>query len=301
MNTSVDRYLRKPIVIGNIEVGREPNSLALAVQGSVACVCNTEDSTLSLIDTIALRVSAVMRLPIQPLAVVIDPSGTRAYVSGMGKPLVVVVDIATHNIIGEIAASEGYALALNAKGDRVYINDNRQVCVVDPLAGKPLGCFDTGSLTSAAVLSRDGRLFFCDYLHHELKAMNTASGEIATVLSLPEPFEELALDPEGHFGYVPYRTPAGVVAKIDLSSYDVVDLLPVPALPHGFILSPDGRLACCCSAAERSVSFIDTGTWQVVSRFKAGQYLQSPVFSADGRRVYLCDSSGNAVWVIALG
>ncbi|WPX16479.1 hypothetical protein RHM58_20950 [Pseudomonas sp. 10S4] len=60
-------------------------------------------------------------------------------------------------------------------------------------------------------------------------------------------------------------------------------------------------MACCCSTGERSISLIDTDSWQVVSRFHAGQYPQSPVFSADGKRLYLCDSSGNAVWVIALG
>ncbi|WP_213936603.1 hypothetical protein [Pseudomonas sp. dw_612] len=301
MNTSVGKYLRKPIVIGIVEVGREPNCMALAVHSSIACVCNTDDGTLSLLDTLALRVISVIALPIQPLAIVIDPTDTRAYVTGQGKPLVVVVDIPSRQIIGEIAASEGHAMALNAEGDRVYINANRQFCVIDPLAGERLACIDTGSLTSAAVLGHDGRLFFCDYLHHELKAMNTVSGEIATVLSLPEPFEEFALSPAGDFGYVPYRTTEGVVAKIDLSSYAMADLLPIPALPHGFTLSPNGGLACCCSAAERSVSIIDTGTWQVVSRFKAGRYPQSPVFSADGRRLYLCDSSGDAVWVIALG
>ncbi|MFJ7792461.1 YncE family protein [Pseudomonas sp. NPDC096950] len=301
MNTSVGKHLRKPIVIGIIAVGREPNSLALAVHGSIACVCNTEDSTLSLIDTIALRVSAVIPLPIQPLAIVIDPTGTRAYVSGLGKPLLVVVDVQAHTIIGEIAASEGHAMAIDAECDRIYINTNNQVCVVDTLAAKQLDRFDTGSLTSAAALGHDGRLFLCDYLHHELKVMNTATGVITTVLSMPEPFEEFVLGPAGDVGYVPYRTTAGVVAKIDLSNYDVVDLLPVPALPHGFTLSPDGGLVCCCSAADRSVSIIDTETWQVISRFKAGQYPQSPVFGADGRRLYLCDASGNAVWVIALG
>ena len=301
MNTFVGKYLHKPLIIGIIEVGREPNCLALAVHGSVACVCNTRDSTLSLIDTDAIRVSAVIALPIRPLAVVIDSTGTRAYVTGLGKPLVVVVDIPTRTIIDEIAASEGHALTLNAEGDRGYINSNRQMCVVDTSGAKQLERIDTGSLTSAAVLGHDGRLFFCDYPHHELKAMNTANGEIATVLSLPEPFEELALDPAGDFGYVPYRTTEGVVAKIDLASFDVVDLLPLPALPHGFTLSADGGLACCCSAAERNVSIIDTETWQVISRFKAGQYPQGPVFSVDGRRLYICDSCGDAVWVIALG
>lgn len=299
------KLLNKPIVIGVIEVGHEPNSLALAVQDSVACVCNTQDSTLSLIDTAAIRVSAVIALPIQPLAVALDRTGTRAYVTGLGKPLVVVVDIPTRKIVGEIPASEGYAIAVDAEGERVYINANSrshgQICVIDTVTDRLLDRIDTGPFISATVLGHDARLFVCDYLHHELKVMNTETGNITTVLSLPDPFEEFALDRTGGYGYVPYRTTEGIIAKIDLSNYDVVDLLPAPALPHGLILSPDGGMACCCSTGERSISLIDTDSWQVVSRFHAGQYPQSPVFSADGKRLYLCDSSGNAVWVIALG
>ncbi|RON53868.1 YncE family protein [Pseudomonas frederiksbergensis] len=301
---TVGKGLRTPVVIAVIKVGREPTCLALAGQGSVACVCNTEDSTLTLIDTTAYRVSTVISLPIRPLAVVIDPTGTRAYVAGLGKPLVVVIDVPAGKVIGTIASSEAHAMAASADGERIYINANSptngQIGVIDTLSARLLETIDAGPFTSAAVLSEDGRLFHCDYLHHELKVMNTATGEVSTVLALPEPFEEVALSPEGNFGYVPYRTAAGIVVKIDLTSYDVLDWLPVPALPHGFTLSPDGTLACCCSAAERNISIIDTGTWQVVSRFQAGEYPQAPVFSADGKRLYSCDSSGDAVWVVAL-
>ncbi|MGF6125010.1 DNA-binding beta-propeller fold protein YncE [Pseudomonas frederiksbergensis] len=301
---TVGKGLRTPVVIAVVEVGREPACLALAAQGSVACVCNTEDSTLTLIDTTAHRVSAVISLPIRPLAVVIDPKGSRAYAAGLGKPLVVVIDIPARKVIGTITASEGQAMAISAGGERIFINANSptngQIGVIDTASARLLDTIDAGPFTSAAVLSEDGRLFHCDYLHHELKVMDTLTAEVSTVLSLPEPFEEMALSPEGDFGYAPYRTTAGIVVKIELSSYDVVDWLPVPALPHGFTLSPDGGLACCCSAAERSVSIIDTGTWQVVSRFQAGEYPQAPVFSADGKRLYICDSSGDAVWVVAL-
>jgi DNA-binding beta-propeller fold protein YncE len=301
---TVGKHRRKSTVLGVIEVGGEPNSLALAPLGSEAWVCNTQDCTLSVIDTEALRVSAVLPLPIRPQAIAFDPTGTRAYVTGLGKPLVVVVDVPARRIFGQIAASEGHAIAIDAEGERVYINANShargQICVIDAVAGRLLERIDTGPFASAAVLGPDRRLFFCDYLHHELKTMDTATGEITTVLSLPEPFEEFAISPAGDFGYAPYRTADRVVAKIALSSYALVDLLPAPPLPHGFTFSPVGGLACCCSAAVRSVSIIDTRTWQVVSQFQAGEYPQSPVFSADAKRLYLCDSTGNAVWVMAL-
>lgn len=298
------KFLRKPLVIGVVEVGREPNSLALAANDCLALVCNTEDRTLSLIDTDAMCVIAVIALPIRPLAIVVDARRNRAYVGGLGQSKVIVVDISARKIVGEIAASEGHAMTIDTRSQRLYVHANSagngQLCIIDTASDRLLKRFITGPFASAAVLSRDGRLFICDYLRHALNVLDSVTGEITTVLSLPDPFEEFALSPAGDFGYAPYRTDERIVAKIDLASYDVVDLLPVPPLPHGLTFSPNGALACCCSAAERNVTIIDTATWQVVSRFQAGLYPQSPVFSADGTRLYLCDSFGNAVWVVAL-
>lgn len=295
---------RKAVVIAVIEVGCEPNSLALSDRDSTVWVCNALDSTLSVIDTTAHQVVAVIRLPIQPLAMVIDRSGRRGYVTGLGKPLLMVIDIAARRVIGRIISGEGHALAINAEGTRVYVNANSpakcRICVIDTASASMIDSIETGSFTSAAVLAAHGRLFYCDYIHHALKVLDTDTGEITTALSLPAPLEEIAIVAAQDVGYLPYRTSDGIVAKIDLTSYDVVDLLPAPALPHGLIINPNGDLACCCSASERRLTIIDTATWQVVSRFQAGEYPQGPAFSADGSRLYVCDASGDTVWVVAL-
>lgn len=291
-------------VIEVITVGREPGAIALHPKLPVAYVCNTEGRSLSIIDLHLHRVSAVIPLPIRPMAIVIENSGVTAYITGLDQPLILAIDTRRQRIRQTISAAQGHSLVLSADGARLFVHSNSHVNghihEIDTANAKVVACVDTGPFTSGAALSADGRLYYCDYIHHELRFLNTRNTETQSVLTLPNSFEEVTLSPDNQLAYVPYRNADSSTAVIDLGVGKLIDLIPTAQLPHGFVVSADGRLACCCSAGERTVSIIDTVSRRSIHTFTAGEYPQSPVFSRDRQKLYVCDSSADAIWVFAL-
>jgi YVTN family beta-propeller protein len=83
-----------PVVLDEIKVGKEPNSVAIHPDDSRAYVANSISGTVSIVDLQKLKVSGKFDVGAEPMAVALSPNGTRLYVANSASNNVMVFDTA---------------------------------------------------------------------------------------------------------------------------------------------------------------------------------------------------------------
>ena len=85
-----------------------------------AYVTNSQDNTVSVIDTATNTVVATIPVGAVPVGVAITPDGTRAYVTNAGDNTVLVIDTATNTVVASIPAANPQEVAITPDGTRAY-------------------------------------------------------------------------------------------------------------------------------------------------------------------------------------
>lgn len=89
------------------------------------------------------------------------------------------------------------------------------------------------------------------------------------------------------------------LAWLDATTEQVVRWLDMPASPTGLALTPDGRtLAVSCADSQSTIAIVDCESGELARSFPAGHTAMSPVFSPDGKRLYVCNRFDNNVSVL---
>ena len=78
---------------------------------------------------------------------------------------------------------------------------------------------------------------------------------------------------------------ANAVAVLDTGSNRVLRTIPIPAGPHGLVITPDGRTVYVSSDGASTVSVIDTATDQVTRTIEVGKMPHGLAITPDGRQV----------------
>ena len=74
-----------------------------------------------------------------------------------------------------------------------------------------------------------------------------------------------------------------VVAVIDTSTNKVLSTIPIPAGPHGLVITPDGRWVYVSSDGDSKVSVIDTNTDAVTATIEVGKAPHGLALTPDGK------------------
>jgi YVTN family beta-propeller protein len=110
----------------------------------------------------------------------------------------------------------------------------------------------------------------------------------------------LAAAPDGRTVYVACATGNRVLC-FDTANRKVAGSISMPGSPSGLALSADGRwLYVTCAAPESKVCAVDVATRRTVTTIPSGHTTMSPVVSADGKSLYVCNRFNNDVGVIDL-
>jgi YVTN family beta-propeller protein len=83
------------------------------------------------------------------------------------------------------------------------------------------------------------------------------------------------------------------VAVLDTSTRQVLRTIPVPAGPHGLVITPDGAKVFVSSDGASTVSVIDTATDTIVDAIDVGQTPHGLAISPDGREVLVAGFGTN--------
>jgi YVTN family beta-propeller protein len=88
------------------------------------------------------------------------------------------------------------------------------------------------------------------------------------------------------------------VAVFDTGSNVVMKTIPIPAGPHGLVVTPDGRWVYASSDGDSVVSVIDTSTDAVASTIQVGQTPHGLAITPDGTEVLVAGFGTNSVEAI---
>ncbi len=81
-----------PVKLDEIEVGRDPNSVAIHPDGTKAYVANSFDGTISVVDLTKSKATDEIAVGTEPMALALSPNGTRLYVANSASNDLVVLD-----------------------------------------------------------------------------------------------------------------------------------------------------------------------------------------------------------------
>lgn len=105
----------------------------------------------------------------------------------------------------------------------------------------------------------------------------------------PDSPTALAASEDGKTLFVGLAT-ARKVAAFDLANGSIRATREVSGMPLGFALSADGKeLAVTAAGPESEVLILDPVTLNVLRKFEAGHSAQAPIFSSDGKILYVCN------------
>ena len=79
-------------------MGKEPSSIALNGDGSVAYVTNAVDGTVSVINTTTLRVVGTIKVGVEPQAICFTPNFSKLYVACSSSNTIHVINPANNTV-----------------------------------------------------------------------------------------------------------------------------------------------------------------------------------------------------------
>jgi YVTN family beta-propeller protein len=106
--TVVDVTSDLPTVLKEIPVGKEPSSIALNGDGSRAYVANTLDGTVTVINTIKLKVLETIKVGTEPRALCFTPNFTKLYVACSSSNNIYVIN-PTSNTVSKVIENPSFS------------------------------------------------------------------------------------------------------------------------------------------------------------------------------------------------
>src|SRR5262244_1384248 len=89
-----------------------------------------------------------------------------------------------------------------------------------------------------------------------------------------------------------------VVAVVDTQTNSVLRTIPIPAGPHGLVVTPDGRKVYVSSDGASTVTVIDTATDSVATTIEVGSTPHGLAISRDGGKVLVAGFGANQSMII---
>jgi YVTN family beta-propeller protein len=261
-------------VVATINVGVNPNGIALTPDNRYAYVANNNNYSITggdsvsvlnlsnntLIQTIALPANG------EPYTVTMNAAGTKAYVTNSNSTTISIIDIATNTITGTIAGFDGPSgMVIMPAGDRAYVNNYggpngvgsgnaTTVRVVDLNTNTIIGNPITVGLAPASIArSHDGAFVYTiNYTDGNpgtgsMSVIRTSDNTVIhTITGFSGPFA-LAITPNGKYAYVTNFgsnnfDPIGTtVSVVDLTSYSIIASINCDIQPSGIAITPDGK------------------------------------------------------------
>lgn len=224
-------------------IGRSPHEAFFTPDGRELWVTVRGEDYVSVIDPVSYDEIRRIRTPGGPGMTVFSPDGRYGYICSSFNPKTVVVDVATHEIVGEVAQPSAFCpnIAASPDGAQVWFTLKDIGKTVAFNARAPfdvLTTLDTGPLTNHVNFARTER---------------------------------------GQFAYV---TVGGenVVKVFRTDDFSPVATIPVGALPHGLWASPDGSRIYVGLENAGELAVIDTASNTVVTNVGVGQAPQALVY-----------------------
>ncbi|HKT03659.1 MAG TPA: beta-propeller fold lactonase family protein, partial [Rugosimonospora sp.] len=249
----------RPAVRASVNVGTEPEGVAVAPDSRTVYVADQHAHVLSVIDVASRNVSSV-GLTHTPRFVAVSRDGAQVFVS-------------------------------------MYENDfsGSGVAIVDA-ATRSVRYLNTGPQPYALSVAPDGKLWVPIHSQHRIEVYDPNTGARVAVVEVPPNAHSVAFSPALVRAFTPDHE-SNLVSVIDMRTNRSTGI-PVDTAPHSLALSPDQRTIIVACYGANVVDFIDPVSLRNTGRLPVGVKPRYVAFSADGSHAYIVNESSNSVSVI---
>jgi YVTN family beta-propeller protein len=255
-------------VTSSIDVGDYPGYIAMAPNGGEALVTNGDGASVSVIDTSSQTVTATISVAAGPTDIAFSPDGTKAYVlslgDGTGDGTLSVIDVATNSVTATTSVPRNpQVLTISPNGDDAYVAsaldenapDNGTLSVIDLATLQTTTSITVGMFPDSIAETPDGSDLLVtnfgglsaidEIVDGTVSVISTSSDQVTSTIDLGDYNPEtVAISADGSTAYVAEGPgPAaseGNVAIISVGSGTLSQQIPIPGLPLGLAISPDG-------------------------------------------------------------
>ena len=228
-------------------VGRSPHEVFFTPDGKEAWVTIRGENYVSVLDATTYEEKLRIATPGGPGMQIFSPDGKYGYVCSSFNPETVVVEVASHRIVGHVKQDSPFCpnIAATPDGRQVWmtLKDVGRVMVFDarpPFA--VIRSWDTGPITNHVNFART---------------------------------------PQGQFAYVTVGGRNEVKVYRTTDDFATVATIPVGAMPHGVWPSGDGTRVYVGLENADALAVIDTATNRVVGSIPVGQAPQALAYVPD--------------------
>lgn len=240
------------------------------------------------------------------------PDGSYAVVSNEGSGDVVVIDVATGELVSRIRVGSRPRGIQAGRDDRyVYValsddaptveTDEDGIAVIDLREGRVTGHFPAGTDPEQFVIAPDGsHLFVANEDAGTATITDLREGRVLRTLPVGIEPEGVAASHDGRWVYVTAET-SNTVSTIDTETMQVVASFMVDVRPRAAAFSPVAPRAYVSNEISGTISVVDTEKHQVLDTIELSNPNATPVgltVSPDGTRLYVATGHGNSVTVL---
>jgi YVTN family beta-propeller protein len=245
-----------------------------------------------------------------------SPDGKLAFVpiygnSGVGKPgtdgrNIVVVDLATHKIVGNIEFDHGVRPHCPVFGPdgKLYVSTelDHSITIIDPKTFKIVGSLPTGQPESHMfTIAHDGlRAYTANVGPGTVSVIDIKARKVLKIIPISGNTQRISISPDNKWVFTADQTKPQM-AVIDTATDTVKTWVPIDGLGYGSTVTPDGRYALVAVPEANKVDVIDLSTMKMVRSVAVGSSPQEVLVRPDGKTAYVSCIASNQVDAIDLG
>jgi DNA-binding beta-propeller fold protein YncE len=291
---------------------------AVSAQQAHLLVTQKGEDSLALVDPVAGKVIAsVPEGGTTGHEVIASPDGRFAYVpiygdSGVGKPgtngtNMVVIDIATHKVVGNLDFGHGvrpHMPTFGPKDGLLYVTTEleQKISLIDPRTLKIVGTISTGQPESHMLaLSHDGRRgYTANVGPGTVSVLDIPARKTLKIIPISSNTQRIAVSMDDKWVFTADQTQPRLAA-IDTATNTVKTWVALDGTGYGSAVTPDGRWLVIAIPDKNSVDVIDLQAMKLARAVPVCADPQEMLVRPDGKAAYVSCAQSNQVAEIDLG
>jgi len=236
-----------------------------------------------------------------PFKVVVDPSGTYAYVTNGGTGSVWVIDTATNKVVSKITkGNDPFGMDFTPDGKYLYITNGGSdtVWVVDVSTNVVVEKISVGNGPHGLAINPKGDFaYVTNFGSHTVSVVSIAYNKVVGTITVGNNPQGVVFTSDGKYAYVTCFG-LGTISVIDTATSSAITSIYVESGPIDVTLTPDGKYVYVSNSGSETISIISTETNTVVRKLEGFMEPFDIVITADGTTAYV--ANGSVDWVSVL-